>query len=98
MSGFRMACENPPDCIVCASELPDIDGTWVARRIRTEPGSVYKVPLLFYGPVDDPDLRTQALGVGADVFMARPPASDEEIAAQIAALIAMARRLENEAA
>ena len=39
-AAFQRACELVPDCLVSATELPDIDGFWLARRIRTEPGSV----------------------------------------------------------
>ncbi len=92
--GFRRACEKRPACIVCNPELPDIDGPWVARRVRTEAGPLSKVPFLFVGEVNDKSIRTQALGVGVDVFLARPPASNEEIVAQVHALIAMAARLE----
>ena len=94
--GFKAACKDPPDCVVCTPELPDIDGAWVARKLRTEPGLVYKVPFMFVGAVNEPSVRTQALGVGVDVFVARPPASNDEIAAQVVALISMARRLDNE--
>lgn len=92
--GFRKACETRPDCIVCNPELPDIDGPWVARRIRTEPGGISKVPFLFVGAVVDKAMRTQALGVGVDVFLARPPASNDEVVAQVHALIAMAERFD----
>ena len=91
--GFRKACETVPDCIVLNPELPDIDGAWVARKVRTEPGSISKVPILFVGEATDRGVRTQSLNVGADVFLARP-VSDDDIVAQIAALIAMARRLD----
>ena len=86
--GFKKACETLPDCIICNPDLPDIDGAWVARRIRTEGGHISKVPFLFVGEVIDKSVRTQALGVGVDVFLARPPASNDEIVAQVDALIA----------
>jgi len=93
MPGFRKACETPPpDIIVLSPELPDIDGMWVARKIRTEPGSISKVPILFVGELTDRSLRAQTLNVGADVFLARP-ISNDEIVAQVCALIAMARRI-----
>jgi CheY-like chemotaxis protein len=94
--GFRKACDTAPDCIICNPELPDIDGAWVARKIRTEPGPISRVPFLFVGEVMDRSVRTQALGVGVDVFLARPPASNDEIVAQVDALIAMAKRHRNE--
>lgn len=92
--GFRRACEVTPDCIVLTPELPDIDGVWVARKVRMEPGIVAKVPILFVGELTDQGIRTQTLNVGADVFLARP-LSNEEIVAQITALIGMARRLDS---
>ena len=92
VAGFRKACEAPvPECIVLTPELPDIDGAWVARKVRTEPGPLAKVPILFVGEVSDRSERTQTLNVGADVFLARP-ISNDEIVAQIGALIAMAHR------
>jgi CheY-like chemotaxis protein len=90
MPGFRKACETIPDCIVLAQDLPDLDGAWVARRVRTEVGPVSKVPILFLG--DDPSLRTQILNVGADFFLLRP-IEEAEIIATLTALVAMARRL-----
>lgn len=92
MPGFRKACETIPDCIILTPELPDLDGVWVARRVRTESGPVSKVPILFVGDLADPTLRAQTLNVGADVFLARPLGNDE-IVASVTALIAMARRL-----
>src|SRR5262249_11537824 len=38
--GFDKARELTPDCILCDVNLPDIDGFWVARRVRTEPSVV----------------------------------------------------------
>lgn len=90
MPGFRKACETIPDCIVLTPELPDLDGAWVARRVRTEAGPVAKVPILFVGA--DRKERAQTLNVGADVFLVRP-VEEAEIIASITALIAMARRL-----
>jgi CheY-like chemotaxis protein len=94
--GFRKAVEDHWDCIVCNPELPDIDGLWVARRVRTEPGPIAKVPILFVGELGDKSIRSQALGVGVDVFIARPPASEDDIVAQVSALVAMSRRLDSE--
>jgi CheY-like chemotaxis protein len=95
-AGFRKACSGAWDCIVCNPELPDIDGFWVARRVRTEPGPIAKVPILFVGDPGDKTVRSQALGVGVDVFLAKPPASEDDVVAQVAALIAMAKRLDPE--
>lgn len=92
-SGFQKACDTMPDCIVCSIVLPDIDGFWVARRIRTESGPVAKTPLLLLGDIADREARIQGLQVGADCLLERP-VTNEEIAAQVDALVAMARRLQ----
>lgn len=90
--GFQRACELVPDCIVCATELPDIDGVWVARRIRTEASSVAKTPILFVGTEEDRAAHAQVLSVGGDVYVCRP-VSNDELAGQVTALVAMSRRL-----
>jgi two-component system OmpR family response regulator len=94
-SGFERACDTVPDAIVCSIVLPDIDGFWVARRIRTEVGPVAKAPLLLVGDIADKDARVQGLQVGADVLLERP-VTNEEIVAQVEALVAMARRFRGE--
>jgi len=91
-SGFQKAVASAPDGIVCSVVLPDIDGFWVARRIRTEPGPVARTPILLLGEARDADVRIQGLQVGADVVLERP-VSNEEIAAQVDALVALAARL-----
>jgi two-component system OmpR family response regulator len=90
-SGFQKACDTIPDAIVCSIVLPDIDGFWVARRIRTEVGPVAKTPLLLVGDIADKDARMQGLQVGGDVLLERP-VTNEEIVAQVEALVSMARR------
>ncbi len=92
--GFEKACQTLPDCILCSLHLPDIDGLWVARRIRTEHGAVAKTPFVFLDDVDR-DARLQALHVGADLVLAKP-ITNEEVVAHIEALVAMAQRIRGE--
>lgn len=94
-AGFSSACASVPDCVVCALDLPDIDGLWVARRIRTEIGPVSRTPLLLVGTIEETATRVQGLHVGADAFLSKP-VTNEEIVAQVEALIAMAKRLKVE--
>ena len=94
-AGFQRACDSLPDAVVCSVVLPDIDGFWVARRLRTEVGPVSKTPLVLVGEADDKDARIQGLQVGADVLLERPVTNDE-IVAQVEALVAMARRFRHE--
>lgn len=90
--GFEMARKLEPDCIVCDAVLPDVDGFWVAKRIRTEPSRVATTPFLFLTGADNDESRLMGLNVGADVYMTKP-FRNEEVVAQVAALIDMANRL-----
>ena len=94
--GFQTACRTVPDGVVCALDLPDIDGFWVARRIRTEGGPVARVPIVFVGEATEKDTRVQALHVGGDVFLARP-ASAVEVIAQVEALLSVVHRHRSDA-
>lgn len=91
-SGFDRVRALEPDCIVCGVSLPDIDGFWVARRVRAEAGAVSATPFLFL--IDEQDLagRLHGLNVGGDLFLTKP-FRNEEAVAQVGALIGMAKRL-----
>lgn len=91
-AGFDKVRELQPDCILCSVNLPDIDGFWVARRVRTEPTKVATTPFLFLTEADDPESRLQGLNVGADLYLTKPFRNDE-VVAQVGALIDMANRL-----
>ena len=91
-AGFDKVRELQPDCILCNVNLPDIDGFWVARRVRTEPTRVATTPFLFLTEPDDAESRLQGLNVGADLYLTKPFRNDE-VVAQVGALIDMANRL-----
>ena len=91
-SGFERACAWLPDCVVCHVTLEDIDGFWVARRIRTESSAVSRTPFLFLTSHEERESLLQGLHVGADASLCEP-FSEDELAAQVAALMDMARRL-----
>lgn len=91
-SGFEKVRSLQPDCILCDVMLPDIDGFWVARRVRTEPTRVATAPFLFLTNAEDTESRLQGLNVGADLYLTRP-FHDEEVVAQVGALLDMASRL-----
>ncbi|HEY3494708.1 MAG TPA: response regulator [Polyangiaceae bacterium] len=90
--GFDRIRELQPDCILCNVNLPDIDGFWVARRVRTEPSAVSTTPFLFLTEAGDTESRLQGLHVGADLYLTKP-LRNEEVVAQVGALIEMANRL-----
>jgi two-component system, OmpR family, response regulator len=90
--GFDKVRELEPDCILCDVNLPDIDGFWVARRVRTEPTRVATTPFLFLTDAEDIESRLQGLHVGADLYLSKP-FHNEEVVAQVGAMIDMANRL-----
>ncbi|HKO47415.1 MAG TPA: response regulator [Polyangiaceae bacterium] len=91
-AGFDLVRALQPECILCDVALPDIDGFWVARRVRTEPSPVATAPFLFLTNAEDTESRLQGLNVGADIYLTRPFRA-EEVVAQVGALIEMANRL-----
>jgi len=92
VEGYEKAVEMVPDCIICDVDLPDVDGFWVARKIRMSPDKVSITPILFLSGLDDRDTRLQGFHVGADVYMTKPFRIDE-VVAQVGALVQMASRL-----
>jgi two-component system OmpR family response regulator len=92
LGGFRTACEAQPDCVICATMLPDFDGHWVARSIRTHASALSKVPMLLLGNADDERSPRGGLDGGADAHLSKPFRL-EEVVGQVAALIEMAKRL-----
>ena len=94
-AGFQKACASPPDCIVCSFDLPDIDGFWLTRRVRTESGLVSRTPIILVGDLPDKTMRVQGLKAGADVVLERP-ISNEDIIGQIEALCGLMRRIKRD--
>ncbi|WP_438015888.1 response regulator [Sorangium sp. So ce315] len=91
-AGLSTACTLEPECIVCDIGLPDHDGYWVARNVRTQPSRVSVTPFLFLSALDDQEARLEGFHVGADVYMTKP-FRVSEVVAQIGALVQMASRL-----
>lgn len=88
--GYRMAQKLEPDCIVCDDELPDIDGFWLIDRVRRDAGAVSMVPVLLLTENVD---EVRGADVGADLLL-RKPLDNEEVVAQVAALLELARRIQ----
>jgi CheY-like chemotaxis protein len=90
--GLDAAIAHQPECIVCDVQLPDHDGFWVARNVRTHASRVSVTPFLFLSGLDDEESRIEGFHVGADVYISKPFRVDE-VVAQIHALVQMAARL-----
>lgn len=93
--GFQKACATPPDCIIASFDLPDIDGFWLTRRVRTESGAVSRTPIMLVGDLPDKTMRIQAFKAGADAVLERP-IGNEDIIGQMEALVGMMRRVRRE--
>ena len=91
-AGLDAVCDREPDCIICDIDLPDQDGYWVARNVRTQPSRVSVTPFLFLSALDDQAARLEGFHVGADAYMTKPFRVDE-VVAQVGALVQMASRL-----
>ncbi len=90
--GFFKAVEEQPDCIVCDVDLPDQNGFWVAKKIRSHPSRISTAPLIFLSGLDDREHRLEGFQVGGDAYLTKPFRIDE-VVAQVDALIQMAARL-----
>lgn len=90
--GFYRAVEEQPDCIVCDVDLPDHNGYWVAKKIRSHPSRIATAPFVFLSGLDDREHRLEGFQVGGDAYLTKPFRIDE-VVAQVDALIQMAARL-----
>ncbi len=91
--GYAKASETEPDGIVCNSDLPDIDGAWLVRSVRADPGSVALAPIVLLVASADVETALRGLRVGADACVPSP-ANQMVLVAQVESLIAMKRRLQ----
>jgi two-component system OmpR family response regulator len=90
--GLERALQLAPECIIADVRLPDIDGFWVARRLRAEAPELASAPFLFLTDIDDPDERLPCLLVGSDLYLTKPP-RQADVVTQVGALVGMVQRL-----
>jgi DNA-binding response OmpR family regulator len=67
----RLLAHRRPDALLIDLQRSHTVGLRLLGRMRSR-ASLREVPLLFLAGTDDPDLRKQALGTGADWFGLRP--------------------------
>jgi two-component system OmpR family response regulator len=92
LAGVHETTERKPDCVVCASRLPDFDGAWVVSQIRASTSRVSETPFLLLSTGDGDDALEPAFRAGADAAMSKP-FRVREVVAQVNALVGMATRL-----
>lgn len=68
--------KSPPDLILLDLLLPDIGGVEVTRALRQDPISRH-IPIVIMTARRNPEGKVEALGVGADDFIAKPFNFDE---------------------
>ena len=77
---LERALEDPPDALVLDVMLPEIDGYEVSRRLRADERSRH-VPILILTAKSQQKDRETALDCGADLFITKPFANAEVVAA-----------------
>jgi len=83
LAGIQRALTLPPDAVVAAVHLPDMDGMEIASRLKQE-RALERVPFLALG--DSPAEHDVALAAGADAFLARP-VDEERLAEEVRAVL-----------
>jgi two-component system NtrC family sensor kinase len=93
--GLQLAASVRPAAIVVASNMPDIDGASVIRRLRLDPG-LRATPCLLLTCGDPKDAEVRALEAGADGFVKKD--DDGVVIARIQALLRSAGTIRSDAA
>jgi two-component system OmpR family response regulator len=73
-----------PDLVVLDILMPELDGTEVCRRLRSDPNQ--RVPILFLSSKDDEVDRIVGLELGGDDYLAKP-FSPRELVARVKAIL-----------
>jgi len=69
-----------PDLIVMDIAMPSMDGVTTARRLRTGPGGLARVPIVFLSALAGSDDRDTALAAGGDEYLVKPVSNRELLA------------------
>ena len=93
--GLQLAASVRPAAIVVASNMADVDGASVIRRLRLDPG-LRATPCLLLTSGDAKDTEVRALEAGADGFVKK--GDDAMIIARIQALLRSAGTVRSDAA
>ena len=75
------------DCVICGTDLPDMAGFDLVKRIRD---AKIEVPVMVLSSRGDAAYKVQTLHLGADDYLTKPFDS-EELAARVSALVRRSR-------
>ena len=67
----QKAQERQPDLVLLDVALPDHDGFWVCRTLKTQPGTSH-IPVIMLTAMGLASDREQALQAGADGYIVKP--------------------------
>ena len=84
-SCLAMAQREAPDLILLDMLLPDLSGTEVLRRLRSEPAT-RNVPVVVFSASQAADAKIEAFRAGADDFLIKP-LDDQTLLARIRSLM-----------
>ena len=82
ITGLEMASRIIPDVILSDVMMPDIEGTELFARLKSNPSTSH-IPVIFLTAKYGEDARVQGLKLGADAYITKP-FSDMHLRAQIA--------------
>lgn len=69
---------HKPDCLVLDIQMPVMTGLELCHQLETSPDAM---PIVVITAHDDEDIREEALGAGAAVYLIKPFSDDELLAA-----------------
>jgi len=87
LDGIR---RDPPDLILLDISLPEMDGTEVLRRLRTDP-SVARIPAIALTAHAMRGVRERLVAEGFDGYVVKPIVDEEELLSAIAQLLEAGR-------
>lgn len=68
----KLVRKAAPDVILLDIQMPDMDGLEVTRKLKKDPSSA-RIPVIIVTGLDDVQARVEALRLGADDFLVKPP-------------------------
>jgi serine/threonine-protein kinase PpkA len=70
-AGLEKIKADPPDCVVCDVNMPEMDGFEVLTRVRGDAANV-TLPFILLTSADDRDNVRRGMRLGADDFLSKP--------------------------
>ncbi len=85
LEALEKIADEAPDVVLLDIRLPRLSGLEVTRKVKGDP-STRHIPLIIVTGLDEMELRIQALKLGADDFLIKPP-HVAELTARVRSLV-----------